>query len=152
MGLKQKNSFSKSWLKHPNFLYNKTPEEQKLLIVSFHLDVMARKWFSWMETSGFLSDWKAFVKSMIRKFSSAQFTIPDGKLSKLLQTSLVTEYVTQFDQEMCTRCLGSPDYFVLEMFISGLKEEIQQEVIKAKLDDLHEAFDVASFIEGQTST
>lgn len=36
------------------FIFNKTPEEQKLLIVSFHLDGIARKWFTWMEASNFL--------------------------------------------------------------------------------------------------
>lgn len=39
-------------------------------------------------------------------------------------------------EEMYTRVLGSLDYFILEMFISGLKDDLQIEVIKGKPADL----------------
>lgn len=38
------------------FIYNKTPKDQKLLIVSFHVEGLARKWFAWMEVRGLLTD------------------------------------------------------------------------------------------------
>lgn len=107
------------------FIFNKTPENKKLLLVSFHLDGLARKWFTWMEASNLLSDWKSFVKSILRKFSNAQYVLPGGKLSKLIQKSTVTEYTNEFE-DLCTKVLGLPEYFILEMFISSLKEEIQK--------------------------
>lgn len=42
------------------FIYNKIPDEKKLLIASFHMDGIARKWFAWMEASNLFSDWKRF--------------------------------------------------------------------------------------------
>lgn len=94
------------------FIYNKTPEEQKLLMASFHIDGIARKWFSWMEASNFLTDWKRFVKDLCKKFGKGNYTLPGGKLSKLMQLGSVAEYQTEFE-ERCTRCLGLPDYFIL---------------------------------------
>lgn len=31
------------------FIYNKTPEDQKLLIVSFHVEGLTKKWYAWIE-------------------------------------------------------------------------------------------------------
>lgn len=102
------------------------------------------------ESSGFLTYWKAFVSAVQRKLCNSRYTLPGGKLSKLVQTSSVIEYQNRFE-EMCTRCLGLADNFILEMFISGLKEDIQKDVIKAKPQDLQKACDVAILIEGLSS-
>lgn len=132
------------------FIFNKIPEDQKLLIVSFHLDGTARKWFAWMEASNMLTDWKNFVEAVVRKFTSIHYSLPGGKLSKLCQDGTVSEYQAKF-QELGTRVLGLPEYFVLEMYISGLKEEIQIEVLRDKPSDIHEAFDLSLLIKSQTS-
>lgn len=39
------------------FIFNKVPENQKLLIAAFHVEGIAKKWFSWMEASNMLSTW-----------------------------------------------------------------------------------------------
>lgn len=67
----------------------------------------------------------------------------------MLQIGTVTEYEADFE-EMCTKILGLLDYFVLEMFILGLKEPIQKEVIKGKPRDVQEPFDLALLVEGTT--
>lgn len=50
---------------------------------------------------------------------------------------------------MCTKVLGLLEYFILDMFISGLKENIQNEVLKSKPLDIQEAYDLALFIGKQ---
>lgn len=128
------------------FIFNKVPEDQKLLIASFHMEGLARKWFSWMEASNMLSTWVNFVDAVVRKFTKLHYQLPGGKLSKLVQTGTVAEYQSMFE-EMCTRVLGLTEYFILEMYISGLKEDIQADVVMGKPADIHEAFELSSMIE-----
>lgn len=65
------------------FIFNKIHEELKLLIVSFHLDGIARKWFAWLEASNMLSTWKNFVDAVVRKFTNLHYCLPGEKLRKL---------------------------------------------------------------------
>lgn len=130
------------------FIFNKIPENQKLLLASFHMDGLARKWFAWMEASKLLSDWSSFTTAVLRKFTKLHLTLPGGELSKLSQEGSVSEYRAAFE-DLSTRVLGLPEHFILEMFISGLKEEIQSEVVRDKPADLQEAFDLAIFVENQ---
>lgn len=74
------------------FIFNKVPEDQKLLIVSFHVDGLARKWFAWLEASNILSNWPNFVNTVIRKFTSLHYQLPRCKLSKLIQEGTMAEY------------------------------------------------------------
>lgn len=102
------------------FIFNKIPEDQKLLLASFHMDGLARKWFVWMEASNLLSNWKKFVDAILRKFTSLHLTLLGGKLSKLVQEGFLIAYRALFE-EMSTKVLGLHDHFILEMFISGKK-------------------------------
>lgn len=54
-------------------------------------------------------------------------------------------------EELCTRVLGIPGYFILEMYISGLKEDIQTEVLRDKPNDIHEAFELSLIVESRIS-
>lgn len=101
-----------------------------------------------MQLTDFLTNWKSFVDIVLRKITSLHITLPKGKLSKLVQEGSVMEYRGSFE-EMCTRVLGLPDYFVLEMFILGPKKEIQAEVVRGKPGDLQEDFDLALFVKNQ---
>lgn len=64
---------------------------------------------AWMEASNFLSDWKSFVVALMRKFDTMHYTLPRGRLSKLLQMGIVEDYMFKFE-EMNTKVLGLPDY------------------------------------------
>lgn len=105
------------------------------MIVSFHLDRIAKRWFAWMEASNLLSSWKKFVDSILRKFTSLYYSLLGGKLSKLCKDGTMSEYQSNFE-EMCTKVLGLPDYFILEMCILGLREDIQVEVLLDKSKDI----------------
>lgn len=45
--------------------------------------------------------------------------------------------------------LGLLEYFILEMYISGLKEEIQSDVILGKPNDIHEVFELSLMLEAK---
>lgn len=63
----------------------------------------------------------------------------------------MTYYQNEFE-ELCTKVLGLPEYFNLEMYIIKLKEDIQKEVLKSKPADIQEPHDLALLIEGQQPT
>lgn len=67
------------------FIFHKIPEDRKLLIVSFHLDGIAHKWFAWLEASNMLSTWKNFAEAIMRKFTNLHYCLPGGKLSKFFK-------------------------------------------------------------------
>lgn len=73
------------------FIFNKIPEDQKLLLVSFHMDGIAKR-FVWMEASNFLSNWKNFVDSVLREFTNLRYAISGEKLSKLVQEGSMKDY------------------------------------------------------------
>lgn len=50
---------------------------------------------------------------------------------------------------MCTKVLGLPEYFILDMFIFRLKDNIQIEVLKGKPLNIQEAYDLTLLIENQ---
>lgn len=53
---------------------------------------------------------------------------------------------------MCTRVLGLPDNFILEMYISRLRDDIQAEVLRDRPEDIHEAFELSLLVESQKSS
>lgn len=119
------------------------------MIVPFHLDGIARKWFALLEANNTLSTWKNFVEVVVRKFTNLHYCLPGGKLNKLCQDGTVIDYQAKFE-EMCTQILmGLPKTFILEMYISGFKDNIQAEVLRDKLSDIHEAFELSLLVESQ---
>lgn len=103
------------------FIYNKVPEDKKLLIVSFHVDGIARKWFAWLiEARNMMSTWKILVNIVVRKFTKLHYQLPGGKLSKLIQTGTIMDYQSPFE-ELCTksRVYELPNYFTLKYIYQG---------------------------------
>lgn len=50
---------------------------------------------------------------------------------------------------MSTRVIGLPECFILKMYISGLKEELQVDVILSKPSTIHEAMEVSNMIDAK---
>lgn len=96
----------------------------------------------------YLSTWPVFVQSLLKKFIPTTYAIPGGKLSKLTQTSIVTDFVEKFE-DYSTKVVGVPNWLLLEIFLAGLKGEVQKEVIRAKLIDLQEAMELTNHLEKQ---
>lgn len=109
---------------------------------------LSRKLFAWLEASNMMSTWKNFMNAMVRKLTTLHYCLPRGKLSKLCQEGSMADYQAKFE-ETCTRVLGLPENFILEMYISELKDDIQAEVSRDKPQDIHEAFELSLLVENQ---
>lgn len=66
------------------FTYYATPQADKLLLASMHLDTLASCWFQSMAQAGRLIDWNAFVSGLTKRFGPSEYTDPVGQLMKLL--------------------------------------------------------------------
>nr|GMD82300.1 Transposon Ty3-G Gag-Pol polyprotein [Ipomoea batatas] len=71
-----------------------------------------------------------------------------GKLSKLIQITTVTEYQSEFECLM-NKVIGISESVLTLMFIAGLKSHIHREVQRAKPPSLMEAFALAREHESQ---
>ncbi|XP_057485835.1 fucosyltransferase 2-like [Actinidia eriantha] len=79
------------------FQFYNTPVGQRILISSFNLDGPALSWFKWMHSNGFIESWKGFLKALNHRFGPSMYEDYRGALSKLQQTSSVTDYQTKFE-------------------------------------------------------
>ncbi|GFS36789.1 hypothetical protein Acr_00g0048060 [Actinidia rufa] len=79
------------------FQFYNTPEDQRVLISSFHLEGPALSWFKWMHSNGFIESWKGFLKAINLRFRPSLYEDNRGVLSKLQQTTTVANYQAQFE-------------------------------------------------------
>ena len=79
------------------FQFNNTPEDQRVLIFSFHLEGPALSWFKWMHSNGFIESWEEFVKAINLRFGPSLYEDYKGALSKLQQTTTVASYQDQIE-------------------------------------------------------
>ncbi|WVZ13294.1 hypothetical protein V8G54_017824 [Vigna mungo] len=106
------------------------------------MDGPALSWFQWMERNHFLHSWKDFLHSLETRFAPSRFQNVKGRLCKLYQTGSVLQYLNDFES-LVNRVTDVPPSFLLECFISGLRPDIQREVL---------AFQPVSFSEAADST
>ncbi|XP_077223879.1 uncharacterized protein LOC143857336 [Tasmannia lanceolata] len=128
------------------FSFHQTPENQKLLMVSFHMEGSAASWFQWMSNSNQLRSWKEFEAALKFRFGPSPYDDPQGALSKLQQEGSVLDYQAQFE-ELSTKVYGLSDHFLKSRFVSGLKPEIRREVIAHQPYGLHQAIGLARLQE-----
>ena len=69
---------SASWIYKSNqlFAYYNTPEHQKLLMASYHMEREALIWFQDAEKYGLFRDWEAFVKAVHVRFGATSHDDP----------------------------------------------------------------------------
>ncbi|XP_077226272.1 uncharacterized protein LOC143859450 [Tasmannia lanceolata] len=111
------------------FSFHQTPENQKLLMVSFHMEGSAASWFQWMSNSNQLRSWQEFESALKFRFGSSPYDNPQGKI------------------ELSTTVYGLSDQFLKSCFISGLKPEIKLEVIAHQPFGLLQAIGLARLQE-----
>lgn len=115
------------------------------------MEEIALEWFSWMESSDMLHEWNEFAADLLQRFSDNEFSLAGGKLSKIYQlpTESVVEYQARYETQ-ANKVVGIPDFMLYEMFISGLKDDIQKQVIRGKPVDIHEAMAMARLMDDQS--
>ena len=106
------------------FSYHNTPEHQKVMMASYHLEEETLIWFQDAEQTCGFSFWKVFVKALQTRFGVAAYDDPMEALTRLKQTSTVIAYKGNF-KILSNRILGFFETHKLSCFLSGLKDEIR---------------------------
>lgn len=109
------------------------------------------KWMLWKDSVGELNSWSEFMEDMLKRFGQGSYAAPVGKLSKLIQTNSVKEYQTKFE-EVGTKIHGMLKVVMKEVYIYGLKYEVQTEVLRARPSTVNDAFDLARIWEEMALT
>ena len=120
------------------FEFHEVQEEQRITICSFALEGDAREWYKWMFRNKQLSSWQKFTEALTYRFGPSPYEDVHGLLSKLVQTTTVALYQSQFEA-LVNRTEGLSDVFLLSCFISGLKPAIKRELQLARPKDMIEA-------------
>ncbi|XP_043724096.1 uncharacterized protein LOC122671070 [Telopea speciosissima] len=128
------------------FDFHSTPDDQRLLLASFHLDGPALSWFQWMQSSGLINGWKGFLQALTLRFGPSLFEDHRGALAKLQQTSTVAVYQEQFER-LSYKVTGLSETFLISFFISGLKPELKRELLIAQPVSLLHAMALARLHE-----
>ena len=99
-----------------------------------------------MEKGVTLISWDVFLHELQKRFGTSIYDDPRGKIAKLVQLGKASQYQAMFESLM-TRITGVPDSMFLNFFEWGLKTEIGQEILMARLDDLSDAIAKAQLFE-----
>ncbi|XP_077249584.1 uncharacterized protein LOC143889290 [Tasmannia lanceolata] len=113
------------------FEYHNTADDQRLMISSFHMDGKALQWFQWMHRNGQFHTWSEFTRALEISFGPSEFEDHQGKLAKLLQTSSVSDYQSEFE-DLANRTTNISTSFLISCFIWGLRSDIRNEVMAHK--------------------
>lgn len=109
------------------FDYHKTPDQERLIIASVHLDHDIVPWFQMMQRNSQIPNWKAFTRALEQDFGPSLYDCPRASLFKLVQTGTVNEFYLEFTV-LANRSQGLTTEAMLECFISGLQEDIRRDV------------------------
>lgn len=86
------------------------------------------------------------MEDVQKRFSEGAYALPAGRLSKLVQPESVKEYQAKFEG-MATKVHDMSNSVMKEVYISGLKPEVQTEVLRARPETINDAFDLACMWE-----
>lgn len=133
------------------FEYNTIPEHEYLIYAALHLDQPASRWYQATLKDHPALTFDMFKEAILQRFGPSAFTNPDGALAKLYQKTTVLEYKREFE-ELLTQVPGLSPRYITNLFISGLKPEIQGQVLIHQPKELHLAFSMARMFEDQLQT
>ncbi|GJR97625.1 retrotransposon protein, putative, ty1-copia subclass [Tanacetum coccineum] len=117
-------------------------------IVGFNLEGVAVEWFQWMSQNGLITTWDRFMESVKSHFGSSKYKDPKGALSKLLQLGTLEDYQQEFEKLM-NRVTDIPDSLLISFNISGLKLNLQHELLLSRPTTLGDAFSLARITEAR---
>lgn len=118
-------------------------EDHKLSLASFYLDGEAREWYRWLFRNKQLSNWANFSLEVTSRFHKCTLFPAEGRLSKLRQTFTVSDFQAQFES-IANETTDVPDSWLVPLFTSGLRADIQTTVLVHKRKTLDEAFELAN--------
>jgi hypothetical protein len=117
------------WVKRAErfFHFQGTLEASRVDIASIHLEGEAVQWYNWFEASHGRPTWATFVEGLLVRFGPSTFEDVDGELAKIRQTSLVSEYQSQFEH-LANRARNWFERQLIGTFVEGLRPDIRREV------------------------
>nr|GFA78349.1 hypothetical protein [Tanacetum cinerariifolium] len=128
--------------------YNITPP--RLAMVAFYLSGDAFSWHKYLYNNNLLTTWEAFTRALETRFGPPSYDNHQAVLFKLKQTSTFTAYQTKF--ERLSNCVvGLPPDALLNCFISGLHQDIQQELSILRPHTITQAIGLVKLIEDKSN-
>nr|GEZ58679.1 hypothetical protein [Tanacetum cinerariifolium] len=107
-------------------------------------------WYKYLFNNRLLTTWEAFTRAFEIRFGPLTYDNHQAALFKLQHTFSVTAYQTQF--ERLSNCVvGLPPEALLNCFVSGLREDIQQELAILRPHTITQAIGLAKLIEDKTN-
>ncbi|GJW57149.1 transposon ty3-G gag-pol polyprotein [Tanacetum coccineum] len=107
-------------------------------------------WYKYLFNNRLLTTWEAFTRALETRFGPSTYDNHQAALFKLQQTSTVTAYQTEF--ERLSNCVvGLPPEALLNCFVSGLRQDIQQELAILRPHTITQAIGLAKLIEDKTN-
>nr|GEY20495.1 transposon Ty3-G Gag-Pol polyprotein [Tanacetum cinerariifolium] len=134
----------------PHGLQIRPPKLNLLSMIAFHLTGDALSWYKYLFNNRLLTTWEAFTRALETRFGPSTYDNHQAALFKLQQTSSVTAYQTQFER-LSNYVVGLPPEALLNCFVSGLREDIQQELAILRPHTITQAIGLAKLIKDKTN-
>ncbi|KAK9177553.1 hypothetical protein WN944_029576 [Citrus x changshan-huyou] len=132
------------------FDFQNIASEQQVQLASFHLEGITLQWHRWLTKFKGPQTWTEFTKAILLHFGPTDYEDPSEALTRLKQTSSVTEYQEVFEK-LSHQIDGLPETFLIGCFIAGLHDEIRLDVKIKQPRTLADAIGVARLIEERNS-
>jgi hypothetical protein len=128
------------------FEFQNTEEENKVMLIAYHLEGEAQLWYQIFKEDVVNVSWEELKDALHVRFGLTQFEDFYGDLSKLTQAGSVKEYQCQFEK-LLSRVGKLSQAHQVGSFVSGLKENIRTEVQAAKPTTLNAAVGLSRLYE-----
>ena len=110
------------------FDYYKTPDEQRLLIASVHMDKDVVPWFQMQSRTNPFHTWIALTRALELEFGPSPYECPRSDLFKLTQDGSVHDYYVKFTA-LANRVQGVTGEALLDCFVGDLQQDIRRDVL-----------------------
>jgi hypothetical protein len=132
------------------FDYYATPDVDRLIIASVHLDHEVVPWYQMIQKNEPFTSWQQLTRALELDFGPSAYDCPRATLFKLTQTTTVNDYYMQFTA-LANRVEGLSPEAMLDCFISGLQEEISRDIKAMEPRTLTKAVAFAKLFEEKYS-
>lgn len=118
----------------------------RVKIAAIHIEGEVIPWFQMLQKSGELVSWSSLTKAVEAAYVSSVFERPSYALFKLQQQDTVSNYYSSFTA-LASRVEGLSSAALLDCFVSGLKRDIQRDVIPWQPESRTKAVSLATLFE-----
>ena len=136
------------------FEFQRTSDDQKVSLASFHLEGEANQWWQWLSKTyreeARAMTWEVFSEELWARFGPTDCEDFDEALSRVRQSGTLRDYQKEFER-LGNRVQGWPQKALVGTFMGGLKTEIADGIRMFKPKTLKEAISLARMRDDQVS-